>query len=152
SVFLIGKIHVDAPTAARVVAAPRSGSSASAQPIQWEALGLSTLQFLLIYIVIPMAMVQLWIASARDGFGGALKRAGRALGQAFRPGSVVIYVAGLLIFGVIPYLLVESTTHSKNPWVELGFLVSRLGVAALLSLFGLIITLGALTVKSQQQP
>jgi hypothetical protein len=97
-----------------------------------------------------MAMVHLWIASARDGLGLAIKRARRALANAFRPGSVVIYVAGMLVFGVIPYLLISPTTHSKNPWVEVGLLASRLAAAGLLSLFGLIITLGALTIKTQE--
>jgi hypothetical protein len=152
AVYLLGKIHVDAVAAARTVTATHSGSSIQSQPIQWEALALSTLQFLLLYVVIPVAAVNLWIASARDGLGRALKGIGRALAKAFKPGSVVIYVAGMLVFGVIPYLLVSMTTHSKNAWVEFGLLVSRLAVAALLSLFGLIITLGALTVKNQQQP
>jgi hypothetical protein len=150
AVYLLGKIHVDAVAAARIVTATHSGSNTPSQPIQWEALALSTLQFLLLYIVIPMAVVNMWIASARDGLGRALKGVG-ALANAFRPGSVVIYVAGLLVFGVIPYLLVSMTSHSRNAWVEFGLLVSRLAVAALLSLFGLMVTLGALTVKNQQQ-
>jgi len=150
AVYLLGKIHVDAVAAARTVTATHSGFSSSSQPIQWEALGLSTLQFLLLYVVIPVAAINLWIAVARDGFGHALKGVG-ALANAFKPGSVVIYVVGMLIFGVIPYWLVSMTTHSKNAWVEFGVLVSRLAVAALLSLFGLIITLGALTVKNQPQ-
>jgi hypothetical protein len=151
AVYLLGKIHVDAVAAARTVTATHSGSSTPSQPIQWEALALSTLQFLVLYIVIPMAAVNMWIASSRDGLGRALKGIGRALANAFKPGSVVIYVAGMLVFGVIPYLLVSMTSHSKNAWVEFGLLVSRLAVAALLSLFGLIVTLGALTVKNQQQ-
>jgi hypothetical protein len=149
AVYLLGKIHVDAPVAARAVTAPHSGSSIPSQPIQWEALGVSTLQFLVLYIMIPMAAVNLWIAIARDGLGHALKGVG-ALANAFRPGSVVIYVGGILVFGVIPYLLVSMTSHSKNAWVEFGLVISRLAVAALLSLFGLMITLGALTVKSDQ--
>jgi hypothetical protein len=149
AVYLLGKIHVDAPVAARAVTAPHSGSSIPSQPIQWEALGVSTLQFLVLYIMIPMAAVNLWIAIARDGLGHALRGVG-ALANAFRPGSVVIYVGGMLVFGVIPYFLVSMTTHSKNAWLEFGLVVSRLAVAALLSLFGLMITLGALTVKSDQ--
>jgi hypothetical protein len=149
SIFLLGKIHVDAPAAARTITPPgRPGSSSASQPIQWAALGLSTFQFLLIYVAIPMTAIHLWIATAREGLGHAIKRVGHALRNAFRPGSVIIYVIGLLVFGVIPYMLVSPTTHSKSPWLELGLLVSRLVVAALFSLFGLVITLGALTVRT----
>ncbi len=151
-IYLLGKIHVDAVTAPRPApVVPRSGGSNAPHPIQWEALALSTLQFLLIYIALPISAFHLWISTARDGLGRALKRVGHALASAFGPGSVAIYVVGLLVFGVTPYLLVSMTTHSKNAWVEFGLLVFRLAVAALLSLFGLVITLGALTVRAQQR-
>jgi len=150
AIYLLGKIPVEAAAAARTAPSPRAVGGNTPHPIQWKALGVSTLQFLVVYIALPVAAFHFWIATAREGLGRALRRAGHVLVSAFGPGSIAIYTGGLVVFGVIPYLLVSMTLHSKNAWVEFGLLVARLVFAALLSLFGLAITLGALTVRSRQ--
>jgi hypothetical protein len=66
-------------------------------------------------LVLPLTAIHLWLATIHDGLGGALKRILSLLSRAFAPQSVLIYVAGFLIFAVVPYFLLLRTTKPNMP-------------------------------------
>jgi hypothetical protein len=149
-IYLLGKLETnmlggirDAAQAATAV--PRSAARTSEQPGRWMEIAITALRFLLLGIALPLAAIHLWIATAREGLGAALKGAGRAVVRAFAPRAVLTYAVGLVIFGVIPYFLIFTRTPVGNWWVEGGLLGARLVLALMFVLFGWIITLGALT-------
>jgi hypothetical protein len=152
-VYLIGKIPAGtavAHEAVRAVPGPgRAAAHAAPQPTDWRAVGIAALQFVLFAIALPLAAANLWIAAAGQGLGHAAKRAHRILYRSFAPGTLLIYIVGFLIFGVIPYLLVVLRPPVKGEWIEVGQLGGQLALAALFSLFGWILTLGALTQRSE---
>jgi hypothetical protein len=158
-VYLLGKIPLAteaapavAHAAARAVTAPgHAAAHASPQPTDWRGVALTALQFLLFGIALPLAAVNLWIAAAREGLGRAVKRAHRTLYKSFAPGTMLIYLVGLLIFGVIPYLLVGMRPPIKGELIEVGQLGVQLALAALLVLFGWVLTLGALTRRQESE-
>jgi hypothetical protein len=155
-VYLIGKIPAGtavAHEAVRAAASPgRTAAHPAPQPIDWRGVGLAALQFLLLGIALPLAAINLWIAALRDGLGHAVRGAHRVLHRSFAPGAMLIYLVGLLIFGVVPYLLVELRPPLKGEWIEVGQLGFQLALAALLSLFGWVLTLGALTRRQRSEP
>ena len=124
---------------------PRPPAPKSAPPLQWQALALTSLEYLLLCVAIPLAAMHLWIATARDGLKSALRGAGRSLGRAFAPGAVMTYAIGFAVFAVIPYFIVFSKTTGASTWTDIGFLGVRLAVAVIVSLTGWVITLGALS-------
>jgi hypothetical protein len=153
--YLIGKIPAGtavAHEAMRSAATPGRGAAHPApQPTDWRGIGLAALQFLLFGIALPLAAVNLWIAAGAQGLGHAARRAHRILFKSFAPGTLLIYVIGLLIFGVVPYLLVDLRPPVKGEWIEVGQLGVQLAVAGFLSLFGWILTLGALTQRQKSE-
>lgn len=143
-VFLFGQIEIGA--AAEVTQATRSRQAAPIPrpPTDWRMVVLSSLEYLILCAALPLVAAQLWIATAREGLMQTLKSAGRKLLRAFSPPAVLIYAVGAVVFGLIPYLLVFTKTSSESAWVDLTLLGVRLGLAALFTLFGWVITLGAL--------
>jgi hypothetical protein len=121
-----------------------SASQTRAQPIEWRVALFSTIRYLTFGLVLPLAAIHLWLATVRDGLGGAIRRIATLLSRAFGPQSVLIYVAGFLIFAVAPYFLLLKTTQTKHAWLELVLLVARLAIVFALTLFGWIITVRAL--------
>ncbi|HLN99209.1 MAG TPA: hypothetical protein VK208_12165 [Pyrinomonadaceae bacterium] len=115
-----------------------------AQPLNWKAALFSTLRYLSLGLVLPLTAIHLWLATIHDGLGGALKRILTLLSRAFAPQSVLIYVAGFLIFAVVPYFLLLRTTQTKHAWLELFLLLARLAVVFALTLIGWMITVRAL--------
>jgi hypothetical protein len=164
-IYLLGKIppstpaaatapHVAVPAAAHtaakaVVTAAHVAARPSPQPTDWRGVAITALQFLLFGIALPLAAINLWIAAARDGLGHAIKRAHRTLYKSFSPGTMLIYLVGLLIFGLMPYLLVGMHPPIKGELIEVGQLGIQLALAALLALFGWILTLGALSQRQK---
>jgi len=153
-VYLIGKIPAGTVAVAHEAVRAAAGTGRTAarpapQPIDWRGVVVFALQFLLFGIALPLAVVNLWIATARQGLGQAIKRAHRTLYKSFAPGTVLIYLIGLLLFGLIPYLLVRTQPPIKGALIEVGQLGVQLLVAALLILFGWILTLGALTQRQK---
>lgn len=118
------------------------------RPIDWKVAMLSTVRYLAFGLVLPLAAIHLWLAAAHEGLGAAIRKIGRHLARAFAPQSVLIYIAGFLIFGVAPYFLLFRTTQTKHAWIELLLLVGRLAVVFALTLFGWVITVRALAVFS----
>jgi len=150
AIYLFGKLGGPAPAktvreAVRTLpAASRAAAAAKAQPVSWQTIAITTVQYLLFFLILPLAAIQLWIATARDGLRRTFKAFARILARAFAPQAVVTYAIGFVFFAVIPYFLIVPTTHLTNPWLETGLLVARLALAVALSLVGWVVTVGAL--------
>jgi hypothetical protein len=127
-----------------------SGASAreAARPIDWRAATLSTLRYLAFGLILPLAAIHLWLATAREGLAPAIKKLGTLLGRAFAPQSVLIYVVGFLIFAVIPYFLLFKTIPTKHAWLDISLFVARLAVVFALTLFGWVMTVKAISLLS----
>jgi hypothetical protein len=120
----------------------------AAKPIDWRAALLSTIRYLTFGLLLPLAAIHFWVATARDGLGTAIRKIATLLARAFAPQSVLIYIVGFIIFGVVPYFLLFRTTPTKYAWLEIFFLVARLAVVFALTLFGWVITVKALALSS----
>lgn len=125
---------------------------AAARPINWKLAMLSTVRYLAFGLVLPLAAIHLWLATAHEGLGAAVRKLRTHLARAFAPQSVLTYIAGFLIFGVAPYFLLFRTTPTKHAWIELMLLVARLAVVFALTLFGWVITVRALALISSNRP
>jgi len=147
--YLFGKIETTAPAAAvreavRAPTAPTRPVTPKPQPVSWQSVVITTIQYLLFCLVLPLAAIHLWIGTARDGLKETLKRAHRVLARAFAPKSVVIYAIGFVFFAVVPYFLIVTKTPVNSAWLDAGLLVARLLLAVLFSLLGWVVTGGAL--------
>ena len=124
----------------------------AARPINWKVALFSTIRYLAFGLVLPLAAIHLWLATVHDGLGGAIRKILTLLSRAFAPRSVLIYVAGFIIFAVLPYFLLFKTTQTRHAWLELSFLVARLAVVFALTLFGWTVTVRALARFSASPP
>ena len=124
----------------------------AARPIEWRAAMLSTLRYLTFGLVLPLAAIHLWLATMQEGLVSAVRKIGRYLSRAFAPQSVLVYIVGFVVFGVLPYWLLFRTIPVKNAWVELSLLVGRLAIVFALTLFGWAITVRALALLSNTEP
>jgi len=150
-VYLLGKAQTHFDTSAREAAAalphrlsPTVKPGDAATPINWKAALLSTVRYLSFGLVLPLAAIHLWLATAREGLAPGIIKLRQHLARAFAPQSVLIYIAGFLIFGVAPYYLLFRTTQTKHAWLELSLLIARLVVVFVLTLFGWLVTVRAL--------
>lgn len=150
AVYLFGKIETTAPAATaireavRAAPAPPRPVTPKPQPVSWQSVAVTTIEYLLFCLVLPLAAIHLWIGTARDGLKQTLKRFPRTLARAFAPQSVVIYAIGFAFFAVVPYFLIVTKTPVSSAWLDAGLLVARLLLAALFSLIGWVVTVGAL--------
>ena len=138
----VGATQPDAEIARRL--ATGANASRAARPIDWKVALLSTVRYLTFGLILPLTAIHLWLATVNEGLGSAVKRLGTHLARAFAPQSVLIYLAGFLVFGVAPYFLLFKTTQTKHAWLELSLLVARLAIVFALTLFGWVITVRAL--------
>lgn len=113
-------------------------------PMRWSAALISALRLLLLGVALPLAAIHLWISVAREGLGATLKKSLRILARALAPQSVLIYVVGLIFFGLMPYFLIFTRTPVSNTWLELIIFGLRLALAFVLTLWGWVVTIGAL--------
>ncbi len=111
---------------------------------EWPRIIFSTLRVLLFGFALPLVCIHLWIALMRETTGNVLRRLRPLVSRAFAPRSVKIYVCGVILFGILPYLLINSRTPFERAWIELTLLGTRLVVAFSLILFGWVITVGAM--------
>jgi hypothetical protein len=152
--YLIGKAqnYFDVtPGAANDILEPMAGPrarNASRPPINWRMAIFSSLRYLSFGLLLPLATIHLWLATVRDGLWPAIRRTGTHLARAFAPQSVLIYILGFLVFGLLPYFLLFKTTPSSKAWLEISFLVARLAAVFLLTLVGWVITIWALSLSS----
>lgn len=152
--YLFDKIETTAPAAAvreavRAQPALTRPAAPKPQPVNWQSVVITTIEYLLFCLVMPVAAIHLWIGTARDGLKQTLKRSPRTLARAFEPQSVVIYAIGFVFFGVVPYLLIVTKTPASSAWLDAGLLIARLLLAVLFSLVGWVVTVGALGDRSE---
>lgn len=153
--YIFGKFQVSVPAVATDaganVAARPAAVPTAAELFSWKEVILTTLRFLIFWLVLPLLAIHVWISAARRGLKGAFLNAGRVLAGALAPGAVLVYTIGLLFFGVIPYFLITTTYTRGGAWTQLSLLGARLLVASLFMLFGWLITLGALSIISPEE-
>jgi hypothetical protein len=107
---------------------------------------------LILYFLVPLFSIHLWIATLRDGFKQTLTGIFRVLLGAFAPRSVLTYLLGFVVFGVLPYFIITTRTPIKSPWLDLTVLGLRIALALLVALIGWVVTVGALSLLTPQTP
>jgi MFS family permease len=155
AVYVFGKFEPNTPATAireavRSAPAPPRPVTPKPQPVHWQSVLITTLEYLLFCLMLPLAAIHLWIATARDGLKQTLKRSARIVGQAFAPQSVVTYAIGFVFFAVVPYFLIVTKTPVNSAWLDAGLLVARLLLAVLFSLIGWVVTVGALSPRDEE--
>ena len=148
-VYLLAQIKVGADQTPLIPAPPRAAVAKPAPPLQWQAVAIASIQYLLICLILPLSLIHQWITTARDGLKAGIKGSLRSIGRALAPGSVLIYMIGFVFFGVLPYILLFNKTQVSSTWLDIGLLGGRLLLAVLLSLVGWVVTLGALAQITQ---
>jgi len=155
--YLLNKLAVRYPAPALPVL-PVTQGPPRVQPVHWPTLLFATFRFVLLGVALPLAAIHVWIAIAggevRSLFDGGAKsflnRIGAALGRAFASESVLIYALGLIIFFVLPYFILVPIFNIKGNKTEFTVFVLRLLLAYLFSLFGWVVTVGALARSSTE--
>lgn len=156
AVYYIGSLELKGvQETVRSVAAPRripAPRVPAVRSMPWQAVALSSLQYLLIGLVLPLASIHLCIDAARRGLRNAFKAAPRTIARAFAPRSVLVYAIGFVVFAVIPFFLVTKRTPAATPWIDVALLGARLALAVTLSLIGWVVSVAALTKLSPVDP
>lgn len=142
----VGVVNPDEEVSRQI--ARGANSSHPARPIDWKAALLSTIRYLAFGLVLPLMAIHLWLATEHEGLLAAIRKIITHLRRAFAPQSVLIYIAGFLIFAVVPYFLLFRTTPTKHAWLEVSLFVVRLLAVFALTLFGWMITVRALAQNS----
>ncbi len=113
-------------------------------PMRWADALFFALRLLLLGIALPLTAIHLWINVAREGLRATLRNSLRIIARALAPQSVLIYVVGMIFFALMPYFLIFTRTPVTNTWLELVLFGIRLALAFVLTLWGWVITIGAL--------
>src|SRR5262249_6919778 len=76
--YLFGKLGGNAPAktvreAVRALPVAPRAVAPKPQPVSWQTVAITTVQYLLFCLVLPLAAIQLWIATARDGLRQTFK-------------------------------------------------------------------------------
>ncbi|HEX4949896.1 MAG TPA: hypothetical protein VFZ34_24735 [Blastocatellia bacterium] len=132
----------DAASSAGTDAAFKAGE----ERIKTLALTITVVSALILYFIVPLFSIHLWIAAVRDGIKQTLKGILRVLLRAFAPRSVLTYLLGFVVFGVLPYYILTMRTPIKSPWLDLTLLGARIALALLVVLMGWVVTVGALSI------
>jgi hypothetical protein len=149
-VYLLAQINVTPDQTVSTSALPRPPAVKPSPAVQWQAIAVASIQYLLLCLVLPLALIHLWIAAAIGGLKSAVTGSGRALGRALAPASVLTYAIGFLFFGVAPYFLLFSRTEVSSTWLDIVFFAGRMALAVLVSLLGWVITVGALSTLTPE--
>ena len=155
-VLLLNKLQAQYFTAgseaARPVLAPSYPPVAPPPaPMRWSDVVFSSLRLLLLGVVLPLAAIHLWIAVAHEGLTATLKKSLTIFARAFSAQSILIYTIGFIAFGLMPYFLIFTRTPVSNAWAEIILLGIRLALTFVFTLWGWIITLGALTKAAENK-
>ena len=159
AIYLFARIETSTPAAVvreavrGVAGAPRTPAP-KPQAANWQSIAITALKYLLFGLVLPLAAVHLWTATARDGVKEAFKNLARILARALAPQAVVTYAIGFVFFAVAPYFLIVTRTPVAGWWIDLGLFVARLLLAVVISLTGWVVTLdalGELTVQGNSE-
>ena len=144
-IYLLGVLQAHLPKIEEAphafVAAPHTEPPT---PLHWQDALVSSLWLLLLGITLPLVAAHLWLSASRLGLLPTLKRIHRVIARAFNAQSVLIYVVGLFVFGLMPYFILYTRTPVSNGWAELILFALRLLLAFVFTLLGWTITLGAL--------
>jgi hypothetical protein len=154
-VYLLGKAQAHMGAGNRdlsdLAAQWRTQNADGAPPLLWSEIVLSSIRYLLVGLVLPLVAIHLWIASVGEGLLSTIKKTKELIVRAFAPGSVLIYTAGFVVFGVIPYLLLFWPTPASRAWLEIAFFVGRLTLVFVLTLFGWVVTMSALAISASER-
>jgi hypothetical protein len=145
-VYLLGKLQGWLPVVAAEPTsyATVSGVGAKPSPLRWQDVLVSSSWLALLGVVLPLLAAHLWLSAARVGLKATLRGFHRVVGRAFAPRSVLVYVVGLFLFGLMPYFVFFTRTSFTTGWSEMALFGLRLAFAFVLSLVGWVVTLGAL--------
>jgi hypothetical protein len=150
--YLLNKIQTHTGISASEPAGP-VGTLAQTQtpkpPIQFTALAIMTARYLLLGILAPLALIHLWISTNQNGLIATFRGILAHLARAFAPQSVLIYIAGFVIFAVVPYVILFKTTSTSRAWLEIGLLSVRLIAVFLMTLLGWVLTVRALSLTTE---
>ncbi len=113
-------------------------------PVRWGYVALVTVRLLLFGVFLPLILIQLWLAAARDGLLHALAKSWRYAGRAFTPRVLLTYAVGMILFGLLPYCLLFTRTPAHGAGLEISLFTLRLLLAFALTLGGWLVTLRAL--------
>ena len=105
-----------------------------------------TVRYLSWAVVVPLLVVQIWIAVSNGGV-----RVKQVLARTFAPQSMFVYACGFLVFAVAPYFVLQKSMPAHRPWVEISLIVARLALTALLILFGWALTIRTLSILHERQ-
>ena len=114
--------------------------------LSWTEVLLTGSRYLALGLILPLLAMHLWIASVRRGFTKTIRSLNKVIVGAFAPYSVLIYMAGFLVFGVAPYVVLFKSTPSSIAWMEFSLFVARLLLVFALTLFGWVLTMRALAI------
>ena len=128
----------------------RNAPSSAPEKVHWRVAFLNAIRYLIFFLLLPLVLVQLWISTARYGLKLAIRQFKDHLQNAYSPQSVLIYMCGFSVFAILPYLLLFQSTTSKHAWLEFGLFVGRIAVVFLLTLFGWVVTVQALTLHQSK--
>jgi hypothetical protein len=150
--YLLNKWQLHYPPPPRVLVFDTPHGPPNPQPLHWSTLLFATLRCLLFGIAFPLALIHKWIEVTRNdlktllagGANGILKRVGRGCAHAFSSNSVLTYALGLVVFVLIPYALLFVPLTIKGNKTEFAIFILRLVLVFLFTLFGWIVTIGAL--------
>ena len=148
--YLLNKWQVHYPAPKPAIVFPPAPPKP--QPVHWPTLLFATLRCLLFGIAFPLATIHKWIEVTRNdlktlfagGAKGILKRIGRGCAHAFSSNSVLTYALGLIVFVLVPYALLFVPLTIRGNKTEFAVFVLRLVLVFVLTLFGWIVTVGAL--------
>lgn len=148
--------HFPAPYFNPVIFDPAGNQGRAIPPLHWPTVLFASLRALIFGILLPLALIHLWVAVAGQNLlafvrGGRvfLRRLGHILGRAFAPGSVLIYTVGLIFFGLIPYQLLFVHVLVPGTKRELIVFTVRIVLVFLFILLGWIITLATFSRTNQ---
>jgi len=128
-----------------------SANNVGRPPLGWSQLILNAIRYLSLGVVLPLIAIHLWIASVGSELLATIRATKKLVVGAFAPRSVLIYTAGFVVFGVIPYLLLFKPTPVSRAWLEITFLVARLLLVFVLTLFGWVVTMSALAISASER-
>ena len=148
AIYLLNRVQAHlSPLAASTQSQLSLGGQAFRQP--WGLTVLNTIKYLLVGVVAPLMLIQLWIAVSKHGLRLLFNRLREVGAGTFAPESFMIYIAGFVAFAVIPYLALFKPISSQRAWLEISLLTLRLLVGALLLLLGWVTTVGALSISTR---
>jgi hypothetical protein len=107
----------------------------------------TSIRYLLLGVILPLVLIHLWIPTNRDGLRHTIRKGLEHMLAAFSPRSVLIYMAGFVVFALLPYVLLFKTPAIGGVWAQIGIFAARLLGAFSLMLLGWIVTVGALSTQ-----